>query len=107
MRRDIADLVEVLGSHLTDVQINHVAIVGVDLCQFILSEIFSVEPVLDVDVLVWQDDRGVTVMIARGLSVIDLKVLLYLGLIDLEVEIRLSLNLLVNVGCETLLLLAF
>lgn len=31
VRGDVADLVEILGSHLTDVQVDHVAIVGIDL----------------------------------------------------------------------------
>jgi hypothetical protein len=38
MRRNVADLVQVLGSHLTDVEINHVLVVGVDLGHLLLSE---------------------------------------------------------------------
>lgn len=48
-----------------------------------------------------------TVVVARGLSVIDLEVLLHLGLIDLEEEIGLGLDLLVYVGSEAFLLFAF
>ena len=33
VRRDIADLIKVLGTHLTDVKIDHMAIVGIDLVE--------------------------------------------------------------------------
>jgi hypothetical protein len=37
------------------VQVDHVAVVGVDLCQLVLIQVLSVHPVLNVDVLVRKD----------------------------------------------------
>ena len=55
MRRDIAHLIQVLWAHLTDVKINHVTVICVNLSQLILSEVLSVKPVLNVHVLVRED----------------------------------------------------
>jgi len=55
VRGNVANFVEVLGSHLTDVQVDHVAVVGVDLGQLVLVQVLGVQPVLDVHVLVRED----------------------------------------------------
>ena len=55
VRRNVANFVEVLRSHLTDVQVDHVAVVGVDLGQLVLIQVLGVHPVLNVDVLVRED----------------------------------------------------
>jgi hypothetical protein len=52
---NVANFVEVLRSHLTDVQVDHLAIVGVDLGQLVLVQVLGVQPVLDVHVLVRED----------------------------------------------------
>lgn len=72
MSGDVAHLVKILGADLTDVKIDHMVIVGIDLGQLLLSESLRVEPVLDVNVLMREDNRGVTVVIPWGLTVIDL-----------------------------------
>ena len=59
-----------------------------------------------VDVLVGEDHRGVAVVIPGGLGVVHLQVLGGLFLINFKVEIRLALDLAVDVLRETLLLLA-
>jgi hypothetical protein len=55
VRGNVANFVEVLRSHLTDVQVDHVAVVGVDLGQLVLVQVLGVQPVLDVHVLVRED----------------------------------------------------
>jgi hypothetical protein len=55
VRGNVANFVEVLRSHLTDVEVDHVAVVGIYLGQFVLIQVLRVEPVLDVHVLVGED----------------------------------------------------
>ena len=62
---------------------------------------------LNVNMFVRENNRRVAVVVTGGLKVKDLEVLLDLVLIDLEVEVRLGLDLAVNVGCKALLLFAF
>jgi len=87
VRRDIADFTEVLGANLTDVKIDHMTVVSIYLSNFVLRKILCVEPVLNVDMLVRKNNRWVTMVVARGLSVKDLEVLRHLLLINLEVEV--------------------
>jgi len=49
---DVADLVEVLRSHLTDVEIYEVAVKAINFEHFIFCQAFSVDPVLNMDMLV-------------------------------------------------------
>ena len=106
VRGYVADLVEVLGADLADVKVDHMAIVGVDLGQLVLSQVLGVEPVLHVDVLVRQDDRRVAVVVAGGLAVEDLEVLVDFVLINLKEEVRLSLDLSVDVSSQSFALFA-
>lgn len=55
VRGNVANFVEVLRSHLTDVEVNHVAVVGVDLGQLVLVQVLGVHPVLNVHVLMRED----------------------------------------------------
>jgi hypothetical protein len=52
MRWDVRNLVQILRAHLTDVQIDHVVIVSVDLVQLVTVQRISFDPVLHVHVLV-------------------------------------------------------
>jgi hypothetical protein len=52
VRRNVADFTEVLWSNLTDVKIDHMAVVSINLSDLVLGKILCVEPVLDVHVLV-------------------------------------------------------
>ena len=52
VRRNVGHLIEVLRAHLTNVKINHVAIVGVYLIQFLSGKRFSLNPMLHVHMLV-------------------------------------------------------
>lgn len=105
MGRDVAHFVKVAWAHLTDVKVDHVAIVSVDLCQLVISKVGSVEPVLDVHVLMRKSDGRVTMVVARGLLVVDANILGGLVFINLEVEVRLGLDLRVDFTSETVLFL--
>jgi hypothetical protein len=87
MSGDVGDLVQVVRAHLTDVEVNQVVVVGVDLSELITGEVLSVEPVGDVHMLVRKCDRGMAVVVAWSLGVLQLQVGLHLVLIDLEVEV--------------------
>jgi len=104
VRRNVADFTEVLWSNLTDVKIDHMAVVSINLSDLVLGKILCVEPVLDVHVLVRKNNWRVAVMVARGLGVKDLEVLRNFVLINLEEEVRLGLDFTVNVWSKALLL---
>lgn len=106
MRRNVRNLVEVLGSHLTNVKINHVAIVSIDLIKFFRIQGISVNPVLNVHMLVRKDHRGVSVVVSRSFPVEDLEVLRNLILINFEEEVRFSLDIAIHVLRESLPLFA-
>ena len=50
--RDIANLVEVLRSHLTDVKVDQMAVEAVNFEHFILCQAFGINPVLNMNMLV-------------------------------------------------------
>jgi hypothetical protein len=102
--RDVADFVEVVRPHLTDVQVDHVAVVGINLVQLGIGKICSVKPVLHMHMLVRESNRWVTVMVARGLLVVNADILGGFVLINLEVEVRLGLDFRVNIAGEAVFL---
>ena len=87
VRRNVGHLIKVLGSHLTNVKVNHVAVVSVDLIQLLRGKRISLHPVLHMHMLVRKNDRGVSVMISGRLLVDNLDVSCLLILIDLEEEV--------------------
>lgn len=91
--RDVGYLVQVAWAHLTDVEVNQVVVVSVDLGELIAGEILGIEPVGDVHMLMRECNRGVAVVVSGSLNVLKLQVGLRLILIDLEVEVRLGLDL--------------
>lgn len=87
---DVADLVQILRSDLRDVQINQLAVVGIDLCQLLLGEIFHVEPFLDVDAFVGKDHRRMMMVVTWSLRVEDPQVVVLFVLVNREVEVGLG-----------------
>ncbi len=97
MGRNVAHFIKVFRADLTDVEIDHMAIVCVDLSQLFLSEVFGVEPVLNVHMLMRKDNGRVTVVVARSLGIKDLEVLGDLVLINLKEEVGLGLDFAVDI----------
>ena len=75
VRGYITHLIQILRSYLTNVKIDHMAIIGINLSQFILCQALSIKPVMNMDVLVGKDNRWTSVVVTRRLNVKDLKVL--------------------------------
>lgn len=53
VRRNIRNLVKVLWTDLANVQINHMAIVGIDFVELFRVQRVSVNPVLYMNMLMW------------------------------------------------------
>lgn len=64
LRRDIALLLEVLGTHLSDMHVNEVGVVAINLKQLFLVAAIDVDVVGGADVLVRQDNLRVAVLVA-------------------------------------------
>jgi hypothetical protein len=79
---NVAQLIQVLRSYLRDVQVNQMTVVAVELVQLLFGKILSVDEPLNVDILVRKDHRRVSVSVSRGFSVVDLKVLFPLVLVN-------------------------
>jgi hypothetical protein len=103
---DVRGFIQILGPYLTDVEIDQVRVVGIDLCHLFLIQTVGIQPVSDVHMLVRKGDRWVSVMVARGLLVEDANVGVTLGLVNLEVEVGSGLDFLVDILRESLLLLS-
>jgi hypothetical protein len=87
MRWDVADFIEVLWSDLTNVEINQMTVVGIDLIQLIFSEFLNIKVPLNMNVLMGKNHRWVSVSITGSLFIVDLEILLLLLLIDTEEEV--------------------
>ena len=55
VRRNIRNLVKVLWTDLANVQINYMAIVGIDVVELFRVQRVSVNPVLNMNMLMWQN----------------------------------------------------
>ena len=84
---NVGNFVQVLRADLTDVQVDQVIVVSVDLSHLIVGKILGIEPVRDVNVLMRECNRRMSVVIARSLLVVDTDVALLLGFIYLEVKV--------------------
>ena len=51
VRGDVRNFIKFVRPNLTDVQINEMVVVSVNLCQFLFSKVFSINIVLNVHVL--------------------------------------------------------
>jgi len=52
VRWNVADLIEVLRAHLTDMEVDHMAVVGIYFEELIFGQVICIKPMLDVHVLV-------------------------------------------------------
>ena len=102
MAWDVALLIKVLGSDLSDVHIDHVGIVTVNLHHLVLVIAINIDVVVRRNVLMWQDAAWLSVLVAGSLHVPYLQVTALLLLIDLEEEVLLGDDLLVGVLCKLL-----
>ena len=100
LRLDVALLLQVLRANLCDVQIDHVAVVTVDLHQLVLVIAVHIDVVAGADVLVGQDHLWHAILVARGLHVSDLHVTVFLALIHAVEEVLLGHDLLVGALCK-------
>jgi hypothetical protein len=104
MRWNVALLLDNTRTHLSNVHINHQAVVAVNLEEFVFSQILGVHEVLDVHMFVRKNHVGVSELVTRSFKVVDSQVLVPLVLVDAEEEIALGCNLLESVTLESLLL---
>ena len=94
---DVALLIKVLGTDLSDVHVNHVSIVTVNLHHLVLVIAIDIDVVARRNVLMWQDAAWLSELVAGSLHVPDLQVTALLLLIDLEEEVFFSDDLLIGV----------
>lgn len=94
--RDVALLIEILGAHLSDVHIDQVGIVAVDFDHLVLIVAINVDVVRRADMVVWQDNLRVSVLVSRGIHVPDLQILVLFVFVDAEVEVLLRDDLIVG-----------
>jgi hypothetical protein len=97
--RNVAHLIQILRSDLGNVEVDEVAVVGVNLDELLVGEGGDVDLVLRVDAFVGHDDGGVPVVVAWGLEVEDPFVVLSLVLVELEEEVGLGVGDLIRDGC--------
>lgn len=82
MSRNVAHFIQVLGSHLTDVEIDHMTVICVNFKHLVFSQSICVKPVEYMHVLVRKNYRGVSVVIPWCLFVVDLNVLIAFVFVD-------------------------
>ena len=99
---DVVLLIKVLRTDLSDVHVNHVSIVTVNLHHLVLVIAIDIDVVARRNVLMWQDAAWLSELVAGSLHVPDLQVTALLLLIDLEEEVLLGDDLLVGVLCKLL-----
>ena len=99
---DVALLIEILGAHLSDVHIDQVGIVAVNFDHLVLIVAINVDVVRRADMVVWQDNLRVSVLVSRGIHVPDLQILVLFVFIDAEVEVLLRDDLIVGALGEIL-----
>lgn len=84
-------------------QIDQVVEVSVDLGQLVLGEVFCLDVVLWVRVLMWNDNGWVSVVVSWSLEVVNLLVGVLFVSIQFEEEVLLSVRNLVCDGCSLFL----
>ena len=99
---DVVLLIKVLRTDLSDVHVNHVSIVTVNLHHLVLVIAIDIDVVARRNVLMWQDAAWLSELVAGSLHVPDLQVTALLLLINLEEEVLLGDDLLVGVLCKLL-----
>ena len=94
--RDVALLVEVFGANLSDMHVNHVRVVSIDLHHLVLVLPINVDVVVGADVLVGQHAGRLSKLVAWGFHVVHFQVLCFLLLVDFEEEVLFCDNLFVS-----------
>ena len=100
---DVALGIKVVRSDLSNVHIDQVGVVSVDVHHLLLIAAIDIDWVLYIEDFVRKDHIGVTMLVSRGVHVIKLQVSLFLLLIDLEEEVFPRDHLVVGVCGESLL----
>lgn len=102
LSRNVALLLEVLGTDLSDVHVNEVGVVAVNLDHLVLIVAVDVDVVAGANMLVRQDDLRLSELVSRRLHVPHLHVALSLLLVHFEEEVLFGDDFLVGVLCELL-----
>ena len=72
--RDVADLIDLTWSDLSNVHVNHVRVEAVDIEHLILVVAVNVDGVLHVEVFVGQDHVWMAVLVARSTHVVNFQI---------------------------------
>lgn len=97
---NVADLVNLSGSDLSDMHVDHQTIVAINLHELFLGQVFGIQIVLNVGVLVRQDDIRVSELVAWSLDIGDSHILFDLVGIIAEIEIGVRCDLIKSVRLE-------
>lgn len=92
MSRNVTQFIQILRSNLTDVQIDHVAVICVNLEHLIFIQTICVHPVGYVNVIMRQHHRGMSVVIPWCLCVVYLNVLSTFVFVDFEEKVWLRFH---------------
>lgn len=86
-RGDVAFFVQAFRSDLSNVHVYKESVVAIDLKKFVLGQVFGIDVVLDVNVLVRQDVLGLVVLVAGSSHVVNLDVLALLVFINVKIKV--------------------
>lgn len=98
---NVADLIDDTGSNLGDVHVNEEAVVSVNLEELVLGQIFGVNVVLNIAVLMGQDDIGMSEVVSWSLKIDDLQVLRHFACVIREVIVAIGGHLSVHIRLQT------
>ena len=98
--RDVADLIDLAWSDLSDVHIDHETVVAIDLHKLFLVQVLGVKVVLNISVLVGKNDVRVSELVAWRLHVGHSNVLVDFVGIEAEVEVRVGSNLVKSISLK-------
>jgi len=73
--RNVADFINDTGSNLGDMHINKKGVVGINLEELVLGQIFGVNVLLDIADLMGKDNVGMSEVVSWSLEIKDLQVL--------------------------------
>jgi hypothetical protein len=100
VRRNVANFVNNTRSNLGNMHIDQKTIVSVDFEKFVVCEVFSINIVLNITMLVRKDYIWVLKFVTWSFEIVDLKVLRFLILIKTEVVVALSGYLIISIGLK-------
>lgn len=79
---DVADFLDDSWSNLGDMHIDEKTVVSINFNKFFLIQIFGIDIVLNITVLMWQNNIWVSVFVTWSLKIVDLKVFTSLSFIN-------------------------